>query len=114
MGAVAEQDGHQFRGPLLACPRVLLPRVADACLNSFLDAMLGKDAKPFHADTVGKHFSAWSGFGDRLINFRQQRIDVACGKVLVNRAQAASGSAVFVFQASPNCAVQRFAVYPIE
>ena len=41
---------------------------ANLATDAFLDPVFGQEAQPLHADRVGEHFAAWSGFGDRLVD----------------------------------------------
>lgn len=97
VGAIRQQDFHQNGGAFLAGPRVLIAGVFDERLHAFLDVMGCQQAQAFDADGVGKHLAAGCGLHDCLVDGWQQRLDVVGGEVVIHRANAAAGAAVFIF-----------------
>ena len=66
--AVAEQNLHQFRCPLLAVPWILTASVLNTGADAFFDFMFGQESKPLHANGVCKHLSTRGRFNNRLID----------------------------------------------
>ena len=114
VGAVAEQDLHQFRRPLLAVPPILVTGVVDTRFDPLLDVVLREQAKPLDANRVGEHLPARGRLDDRPMDRRQQRLDLLGGEDPVDRSETAPRSPVLVLQPGPHSRVQSLAVNAID